>query len=251
MSGHSKWSKVKHVKAAVDAKRGRIFTRLIKEITVAARMGGGDPDGNPRLRRAIQDAKAENMPSDNIERAIKKGTGELEGVHYEEAHFEGYAPGGVALLVEVLTDNRNRTVSEIRHLFGKNGGNLGESGCVAWMFNKRGYIAIDRGAAEEDKVMSVALDAGAEDISEDEGCYEVYTRPEDFDRVLEAFRKAEIAVAESQLAMVPSNHLKVEPKVAQQVVRLTEVLEEHDDVQNVWTNLELDDATVAAMQQLA
>ena len=251
MSGHSKWSKVKHVKAAVDAKRGRIFTRLIKEITVAARMGGGDPDGNPRLRRAIQDAKAENMPSDNIERAIKKGTGELEGVHYEEAHFEGYAPGGVALLVEVLTDNRNRTVSEIRHLFGKNGGNLGESGCVAWMFNKRGYIAIDRGAAEEDKVMSVALDAGAEDISEDEGRYEVYTRPEDFDRVLEAFRKAEIAVAESQLAMVPSNHLKVEPKVAQQVVRLTEVLEEHDDVQNVWTNLELDDATVAAMQQLA
>jgi len=251
MSGHSKWSKVKHVKAAVDAKRGRIFTRLIKEITVAARMGGGDPDGNPRLRRAIQDAKAENMPSDNIERAIKKGTGELEGVHYEEAHFEGYAPGGVALLVEVLTDNRNRTVSEIRHLFGKNGGNLGESGCVAWMFNKRGYIAIDRSAAEEDKVMSVALDAGAEDISEDEGRYEVYTRPEDFDRVLEAFRKAEIAVAESQLAMVPSNHLKVEPKVAQQVVRLTEVLEEHDDVQNVWTNLELDDATVAAMQQLA
>ena len=251
MSGHSRWSKVKHVKAAVDAKRGRIFTKVIKELTVSARIGGGDPDGNPRLRRAIQDAKAENMPSDNIERAIKKGTGELEGVHYDEAHFEGYAPGGVALLVEVLTDNRNRTVSEIRHLFGKNGGNLGESGCVAWMFNKRGYIAIDRGAAEEDKVMSIALEAGAEDISEDEGRYEIYTRPEDFDRVLEGFRRAELPTAESELAMVPTNHLKVDPKVAQQVVRLIEVLEEHDDVQKVWTNLELDQATLAEMQQLA
>jgi YebC/PmpR family DNA-binding regulatory protein len=251
MSGHSKWSKVKHVKAAVDAKRGRIFTKLIKEITVAARMGGGDTTGNARLRRAIQDAKAENMPSDNIERAIKKGTGELEGVHYDEAHFEGYAPGGVALLVEVLTDNRNRTVSEIRHLFGKNGGNLGESGCVAWMFNKRGYIAIDRSAAEEDKVMSVALEAGVEDISEDQGRYEIYTRPEDYDRVLEAIRKAEIQTVESELAMVPTNHLKADPKVAQQVVRLIEVLEEHDDVQKVWTNLELDEATLAEMHQLA
>jgi YebC/PmpR family DNA-binding regulatory protein len=251
MSGHSKWSKVKHVKAAADAKRGRIFTRIIKEITVAARMSGGDPDGNPRLRRAILDAKAENMPADNIERAIKKGTGELEGVHYEEAQFEGYAPGGVALLVEVLTDNRNRTVSELRHLFGKNGGNLGESGCVAWMFSKRGYIAVDRSAVDEDRIMGAALEAGVEDISEDAGRYEIFTKPEDYDKVVEALKQAGIATVESQLGMVPSNHLKVEPRIAQQVVKLIEVLEDHDDVQHVWSNLELDEATLAEIHASA
>jgi YebC/PmpR family DNA-binding regulatory protein len=239
MSGHSKWSSIKHKKAATDSKRGKIFTKLIKEITVAARMGGGDDSANPRLRSAIIAAKNVNMPKDNIERAIKKGTGDLEGVHYEESIYEGYGPGGAAVLVESLTDNKNRTVAGIRSIFGKNGGSLGESGCVSWMFDKKGYIVIESSATDEEKLMEVALDAGAEDIKEDNGNFEVITDPGDFEAVKEAIDKASIAYVVAEVTMLPQNTTDLTGKEAEQMVRLMELLDDYDDVQKVYTNADI------------
>jgi len=239
MSGHSKWSSIKHKKAATDAKRGKIFTNLIKEITVAARMGGGDIETNPRLRTAVQAAKAENMPKDNIERAIKKGTGELEGVNYEEISYEGYGPGGAAVLVESLTDNKNRTVADIRSIFGKNGGNLGENGCVAWMFDKKGYIVVERSAVDEDTLMETALEAGAEDIREDDSNFEVITEPGDFEAIKEAIDTASISYIDAEVTMLPQNTTNLAGKEAEQMVRLMEMLEDCDDVQKVYTNADI------------
>ena len=244
MSGHSKWSSIKHKKAATDAKRGKIFTKLIKEITVAARMGGGDLDANPRLRAAIAAAKNENMPKDNIERAVKKGTGELEGVNYEEIIYEGYGPGGAAVLVESLTDNKNRTVAEIRNIFGKSGGNLGENGCVAWMFDKKGYIAVERTAVDEDTLMETALDAGAEDIREDNGNFEVISEPGDFESLKEAIDRASIPYIDAEVTMLPQNTTNLAGKEAEQMVRLMEMLEDCDDVQKVYTNADIPDDLV-------
>jgi len=239
MSGHSKWSSIKHKKAATDAKRGKIFTKLIKEITVAARMGGGDIEANPRLRAAVLAGKAENMPKDNIERAIKKGTGDLEGVSYEEIIYEGYGPGGAAVLVESLTDNKNRTVADIRSIFGKNGGNLGENGCVAWMFDKKGYIAVARSAVDEDTLMETALEAGAEDIREDNGNFEVITEPGDFEAIKEAIDKASIPFNDAEVTMLPQNTTNLTGKEAEQMLRLMEMLEDYDDVQKVYTNADI------------
>ena len=239
MSGHSKWSSIKHKKAATDAKRGKIFTRVIKEITVAARMGGGDIEANPRLRTAVQAAKAENMPKDNIERAIKKGTGELEGINYEESTYEGYGPGGAAVLVESLTDNKNRTVADIRSIFGKNGGNLGENGCVAWMFDKKGYIVVERSAIDEETLMETALEAGAEDIREDDSNYEVITEPGDFEAIKEAIDTASISYIDAEVTMLPQNTTNLAGKEAEQMVRLMEMLEDCDDVQKVYTNADI------------
>jgi YebC/PmpR family DNA-binding regulatory protein len=247
MSGHSKWSSIKHKKAATDAKRGKIFTKLIKEITVAARSGGGDDSANPRLRAAIQAAKSENMPKDNIERAIKKGTGELEGVHYEETIYEGYGPGGAAVLVESLTDNKNRTVAEIRSIFGKNGGSLGENGCVAWMFKKKGYIAIESKSIEEEKLMEIALDAGAEDIREDNGNFEVITAPADLEAVKEAIGKASIPYTEAEVTMLPKNTTNLAGKEAEQMMRLMELLDDCDDVQKVYTNADIPEEVFSEM----
>src|SRR6266436_9142712 len=230
MSGHSKWHSIKHKKGALDAKRGRMFTKLIKEITIAARIGGGDQEGNPRLRKAVLDAKGLNMPADNIKRAIQKGTGELEGGQLEEIMYEGYAPGGVAMLVEVVTDNRNRTVSEIRHVFSKNGGNMGESGSVAWMFSKKGYIAVEKSKADEDMLMTLAIDAGADDFSGDESTYEIYTSPDAFEKVLNAVKGKGIVPDTAEVSMIPQTYVKVEGKAAQQVIKLMEALDEHDDV---------------------
>ncbi len=247
MSGHSKWSTIKHKKGAADAKRGKVFTKLIKEITVAARMGGsGDPDFNPRLRTAIAAAKAENMPKDNIERAVKKGTGELEGVNYEESNYEGYGPGGAAVLVESLTDNKNRAVADIRHIFSKCGGNMGENGCVAWMFDKKGYFCIDKQKVEEDRLMEIALDAGAEDIREDEHEWEVITEPEDFERVKEALEKASIEYNEAEVTMLPKNTTNLSGKEAEQMIRLMELLDDCEDVQRVYTNADIPDEIVNA-----
>jgi len=239
MSGHSKWSSIKHKKAATDAKRGKVFTKVIKEITVAARMGGGDVETNPRLRSAVQAAKAENMPKDNIERAIKKGTGELEGVSYEEIIYEGYGPGGAAVLVESLTDNKNRTVADIRSIFGKNGGNLGENGCVAWMFDKKGYIVVESSAVDEDTLMETALEAGAEDIREDDINYEVITEPGDFEAIKEAIDTASISYIDAEVTMLPQNTTNLAGKEAEQMVRLMEMLEDCDDVQKVYTNADI------------
>ena len=239
MSGHSKWSSIKHKKAATDAKRGKVFTKVIKEITVAARMGGGDVETNPRLRSAVQAAKAENMPKDNIERAIKKGTGELEGVSYEEIIYEGYGPGGAAVLVESLTDNKNRTVADIRSIFGKNGGNLGENGCVAWMFDKKGYIVVESSAVDEDTLMETALEAGAEDIREDDSNYEVITEPGDFEAIKEAIDTASISYIDAEVTMLPQNTTNLAGKEAEQMVRLMEMLEDCDDVQKVFTNADI------------
>ena len=247
MSGHSKWSSIKHKKAATDAKRGKIFTKLIKEITVAARLGGGDLDANPRLRTAVAAARSENMPKDNIERAIKKGTGELEGVNYEESIYEGYGPGGAAVLIESLTDNKNRTVADIRSIFGKNGGNLGENGCVAWMFDKKGYVAIDRHSVDEEILMETALDAGAEDIREDNDNFEVITAPGDFEAVKEAIEKASIAHIEAEVTMLPQTTANLAGKEAEQMVRLMEMLEDCDDVQKVYTNADIPDDIVNGM----
>ncbi|MBN1931186.1 MAG: YebC/PmpR family DNA-binding transcriptional regulator [Desulfobacterales bacterium] len=245
MSGHSKWSTIKHKKGAADAKRGKIFTKLIKEITVAARMGGGgDPTANPRLRAAIQAAKNENMPRDNIERAIKKGTGELEGVHYEESIYEGYGPGGAAVLVESLTDNKNRAVADIRHLFNKSGGNLGENGCVAWMFEKKGYINIKKEDVEEETLMELALDAGAEDVREDEDNFEIISAPEDFESVKEAIDQASISYLEAEITMLPKTNTNLEGKEAEQMVRLMEGLEDCEDVQKVYTNADIPEEIV-------
>ena len=247
MSGHSKWSSIKHKKAATDAKRGKIFTKLIKEIAVAARMGGGDMEANPRLRTAVQAAKAENMPKDNIERAIKKGTGELEGVSYEEISYEGYGPGGAAVLVESLTDNKNRTVADIRSIFGKNGGNLGENGCVAWMFDKKGYIVVERSAVDEDTLMETALEAGAEDIREDDSNYEVITEPAEFEAIKEAIDTASIAYIDAEVTMLPQNTTNLTGKEAEQMVRLMEMLDDCDDVQKVYTNADIPEEIINNM----
>jgi YebC/PmpR family DNA-binding regulatory protein len=247
MSGHSKWSSIKHKKAATDAKRGKIFTKLIKEITVAARTGGGDDSANPRLRAAILAAKSENMPKDNIERAIKKGTGELEGVSYEESLYEGYGPGGAAVLVESLTDNKNRTVADIRSIFGKSGGSLGENGCVAWMFKKKGYIAIESKSVGEEKLMEIALDAGAEDIREDDGNFEVITAPGDFEAVKEALEKASIPYIDAEVTMLPQNTTNLAGKEAEQMMRLMELLDDCDDVQKVYTNADIPEEVFSEM----
>ncbi|HEV2963982.1 MAG TPA: YebC/PmpR family DNA-binding transcriptional regulator [Candidatus Angelobacter sp.] len=240
MSGHSKWATIKHKKGALDAKRGKIFTRLIKEITMAAKSGGGDPEGNPRLRTAIAAAKAENMPQDNIKRAVQRGTGELPGATYEEITFEGYGPGGVALIAEVTTDNRNRTVSEIRHAFGKNGGNLGEAGSVAWMFSKKGQIVVPKAAAKEDDLMNIVLENGGDDLNDDGDNWEIITVPAAFEPLLEAVKKANIEVVHSAIGMVPQNYIKLEGASANQMIRLLEALEDHDDVQNVYSNFDVD-----------
>ena len=247
MSGHSKWSSIKHKKAATDAKRGKIFTKLIKEITVAARMGGGDIDANPRLRTAVQAAKSENMPKDNIERAIKKGTGELEGVSYEESIYEGYGPGGAAVLIESLTDNKNRTVADIRHIFSKAGGNMGESGCVAWMFDKKGYIAVENKAVNEDALMEAALDAGAEDIREDDSNFEVITAPEDFEAVKTAIDSASIPYIAAEVTMLPQSTIFLKGKEAEQMVKLMEALEDCDDIQKVYTNADIPEEIVNSL----
>jgi YebC/PmpR family DNA-binding regulatory protein len=239
MSGHSKWSSIKHKKAAKDARRGKLFTKLIKEITVAARLGGGDVNANPRLRTAVLTARQNSMPADNIERAIKKGTGELEGVTYEEATYEAYGPGGVALLIQVLTDNRNRTVAEIRSLLTKHGGNMGAAGSVAWMFQKRGLITVERAGADEDRVMEVALEAGAEDVREAGDLLEVLTSPETFDAAREALEKAGIPLASAEVTMMPSSTVAITGKAAEQMVRLLEALEDHDDVQSVSSNMDI------------
>ena len=246
MSGHSKWATIKHKKGAADAKRGKVFTRLIKEITVAAKAGGGDPDGNPRLRTAIVAAKAENMPADNIKRAIQRGTGEIEGVSYEDITYEGYGPGGCAVMVQVLTDNKNRAVSEIRHAFSKNNGNLGESGSVGYMFTKKGIIVVARSAASEEKLTEIALEAGAEDLSEEGDNWEVITDPRDFDAVLEAIKAAKINPESAEVTMVPSTYQKLEGTQASAMLRLLETLEDLDDTQNVYSNFDMDEATIAA-----
>jgi len=248
MSGHSKWSQIKRKKGVADAKRGQVFTKLIKEITVAARFGGGDPEGNARLRTAIAAAKAENMPKDNIERAIKKGTGELAGVTYEEFPYEGYGPGGAAVLVEVLTDNKNRTTAEVRHIFSRSGGNLGEAGSVAWMFHKKGYIVIEKAAIDEDKLMEVVLDVGAEDIETGDKEYEVTTDPQKLDAVKKALEKAGIKYQLAELTMYPQSTVAIDGKHAEQMLRLMEQLEEHDDVQKVYANFDIPDKV---MEQLS
>lgn len=248
MSGHSKWSTIKRKKGAVDAKRGKIFTRLIKEITVAARMGGGDPDGNPRLRAAVASAKTENMPKDNIERAIKKGTGELEGAVYEEITYEGYGPGGVAVLVDCMTDNKNRTVADIRHFFSKSGGNLGESGCVSWMFDKKGTILVDKETIGEEELMDRALEAGATDILEEDNVFQVETEPDDFEMVRENLEADGIQFLEASVAMVPQNTVDItDEKTARQILKLLENLEDHDDVQNVFANFDIPDEIMEAV----
>lgn len=244
MSGHSKWSSIKHKKAATDAKRGKIFTKLIKEITVSARMGGKDPDANPRLRTAIAAGKAANMPQDNIERAILKGAGELEGVTYDEVTYEGYGPGGVAVLILVLTDNRNRTVAEIRHLFSKNGGNLGETGVVAWMFEMKGVILIDADRADEDRLMEIALEAGAEDLTKEDGYFELTSDPESFETVRDTLTEQDIPLSSAEQTMVPQNTIALDADKARQVLRLMEALEDQDDVQNVYANFDIPDAVM-------
>ena len=237
MSGHSKWATTKHKKAAIDSKRGKIFTKVIKEITVAARVGGGDQDGNARLRTAVQKAKESNMPADNIKKAIQKGTGELPGVTYEEAVFEGYGTGGIAILVSIMTDNRNRTVPEIRHMFSKHGGNMGEAGCVSWMFDKKGYIVVEGGKVDEEKLMSLIVEAGAEDMRRDGDNFEVITAPGDLENVKKTIEDGGITVALSEVTMLPQNYMELDDRSAMQVLKLIEALEDHDDVQNVYSNL--------------
>jgi len=246
VSGHSKWSQIKHKKGNTDAKRGRTFTKIVKEISIAARLGGGDPDGNPRLRTAIEKAKEVNMPHDNIKKAIMKGTGELPGVNYEEFVYEGYGPSGVALIIEVMTDNKNRTLPELRHLLAKNNGSLGETGCVSWMFDKKGYILVSKSETSEDAAMTVALDAGAEDMKNapEEENYEIITAPDDFARVKDALENAKIPIASAEVSMVPKNYVVLEEKAAEQMLRLMDALEDHEDVQNVYANFDIPD-TVA------
>jgi YebC/PmpR family DNA-binding regulatory protein len=246
MSGHSKWATIKHKKGALDAKRGKIFTRLIKEIQIAAKQGGGDPDGNPRLRTAIAAAKAENMPADNIKRAVQRGTGELEGVNYDEVTYEGYGPGGVAVIIEVLTDNRNRVVSEIRHAFTKNGGNLGETGSVGYMFAKKGLIIVEKSAADEDKLTEIALEAGADDLSDEGDSWEIITGPKEYEAVLNAVKAAKIEPAHSEVTMIASTYTKLEGTQAAAMQRLLDTIEDLDDTQNVYSNFETDEEPVSA-----
>jgi len=247
MSGHSKWSSIKHKKGATDAKRGKIFSKLIKEVTVAARLGGGDITGNPRLRAAIQAAKAENMPKDNIERAIKKGTGELEGASYEEVNYEAYGPGGVAVLIDCLTDNKNRTVADIKHAFDRHGGNIGEPGCVFWMFEKKGLIVFEKDKVEEEKLFELALEAGAEDVKEQYTQFEVLTDPADFESVKEAFDNAGLNYILSEISMIPQNTVYLEGKKAQQMLSLMEALEDNDDISNVYANFDIPENIMEAM----
>ena len=247
MSGHSKWSSIKHKKGAADAKRGKIFTKLIKEITVAARLGGGDPDGNPRLRTAIQAAKAENMPKENITRAIKKGTGELEGTSYEEVNYEGYGPGGVAMLIDCLTDNKNRTVADIKHLFDRHGGNLGEPGCVSWMFEKMGVILFDKDTVDEEKLLDAALEAGAEDVKESETEFEVITSPSEFDPVKKAFDDKGLIYSVAEISMVPKNTVRLDGKKAEQLLNLVEAFEDNEDVNHVYANFDIPDEVMEAI----
>ncbi|MDQ2900936.1 MAG: YebC/PmpR family DNA-binding transcriptional regulator [Acidobacteriota bacterium] len=246
MSGHSKWATIKHKKAATDAKRGKTFTRIIKEITIAAR-NGGDPDSNPRLRTAILAAKEASMPADNIKKAIMRGTGELEGGQIDEVMFEGYGPGGAAVLVMVATDNRNRTVSEIRHMFGKNGGNLGEQGSVAWMFERKGQILIAKEKATEDQLLTLVLDAGADDLRDDGDSWEVLSAPESHEAVLRALEKAGIKPDSAEVAMIPKNLMKLEGKTASGMLRLSDALEDHDDVQSVYSNFDVDESEIEAL----
>jgi YebC/PmpR family DNA-binding regulatory protein len=246
MSGHSKWASIKHKKGALDAKRGKVFTKIIREMSIAARLGGGDPNSNPRLRTAVEKAKSVNMPADNIKRAIQKGTGELEGMAYEDITLEGYGPGGVAILVEGTSDNRNRTVSEIRHIFTKNGGNLGTAGSVSYMFKPRGYIAIAQDKVSEEKLMDLALDAGADDIVSAGEVWEVYTSPHSYEAVLAAVKKAGIAPEESEIGKYAENSVPLEGVKAQQMLKLIEALEESDDVQNVWANFDISDKELEA-----
>jgi len=247
MSGHSKWSSIKHKKGAADAKRGKVFSKLIKEVTVAARLGGGDPDGNPRLRTAIAAAKAENMPKDNIERAVKKGTGELEGVNYEETSYEGYGPGGVAVLVDCLTDNKNRAVADIKHLFERNGGNLGEPGCVAWIFEKKGLIVIEKDKVDEEKLLDLSLEAGAEDVNEEETEFEVITGIQDFETVKMAIDDSQIPYTLAEVTMIPKNTVALEGKKAQQMLNLMQSLEDNDDVSHVYANFDISDEVLEAL----
>jgi YebC/PmpR family DNA-binding regulatory protein len=246
MSGHSKWHSIKHKKGAADAKRGKIFTRLIKELTVAARAGGGDPDMNPRLRTIIAEAKQSNMPAENIKRAIRRGTGEEPGVSYEEAQYEGYGPGGAAVIIDTLTDNKNRTVGELRHMLEKYGGNLAASNAVAWMFSKRGYIVIEKSKADEEKLMNAVLEAGADDFQDDDENWEVLSAPDAFQAVHEAVKKLGIEPAAASVSMIPQNYVKLEGKPAQQMVKLMEALEDHDDVQHVWSNFDIEEKEIEA-----
>ncbi len=246
MSGHSKWHSIKHKKAAADAKRGKAFTQIIKEITIAARIGGGDVNFNPRLRLAVDKAKSENMPKDNIERAIKKGTGELEGYNLEEVHYEGYGPGGVAVFIEATTDNRNRTVGEVRHLFSKYGGNLGEAGSVSWMFDKKGYLVVERKDVPEETLLEIVLEAGGEDVKEDGSNWEIYTAPETFESVGNALKAKEIPIIAEELGMIPQTNVKLEGKQAQQMLKLMDALEELDDLTNVWANFDIEEREIEA-----
>lgn len=249
MSGHSKWSTIKRKKGKADAQRGKIFTKLIKEITVAAREGGGDIDANARLRTAVAAAKTANMPADNIKRGIMKGTGELEGISYDQSSYEGYGPGGVAVLVEVLTDNKNRTVAEIRHLFTKSGGSLGEVGCVGWMFDRKGYIVVDKGKIGEDEIMEKAIEAGANDIITSGDLYEIYTEYADLETVRSALEEGGVEIESAEMTMIPQNTVKLEDKHAEQMLRLYEILEEHDDVSNVFANFDIDESIMEKISE--
>ena len=246
MSGHSKWHSIKHKKSAVDAKRGKAFTGIIKEITVAARIGGGDVEFNPRLRLAVDRGKAANMPKDNIVRAIKKGTGELEGYNLEEVHYEGYGPGGVAVFIEATTDNKNRTVSEVRHFFSKFGGNLGESGSVNWMFDKKGYIVVSRENVDEEVLLEIALEAGADDVNEDGSHWEVLTLPESFQAVHDALTAKNISIEAEEIAMIPQTNVKLTGKQARQMLKLMNALEDLEDLTNVWANFDIDEEEIEA-----
>ncbi len=247
MSGHSKWASIKHKKGAADAKRGKIFTKIIKEITVAARLGGGDPEGNPRLRTAILSAKGSNMPGDNITRAIKKGTGELEGVHYEETTYEGYGPCGAAIFLEAMTDNKNRTVSEIRAALGKAGGNLGETGCVGWMFEKKGLITVKTDAKSEDDLMELAIDAGADDMQTVDDHYEITTAVENFETVRQALEKAGVPMDTAELTRIPQNTVSLDEKKGKALLKLMDILEDHDDIQKAYSNFDIPDDVMAAI----
>ena len=246
MSGHSKWASIKHKKGALDAKRGKVFTRIIKELTVAARAAGGDPDMNPRLRTIIADAKAANMPRENIDRAIRRGTGQEPGVSFEEAQYEGYGPGGAAMIIDVLTDNKNRTAGEIRHLLEKHGGNLAAPNAVAWMFHKKGYIVVEKSKAEEEALMSAVLDAGADDFQDDGDNWEVFSAPEAFPAVNEAVKKIGVEPVSAKVSMIPQNYVKLEGKPAQQMIKLMEGLEDHDDVQSVASNFDIEEKEIEA-----
>jgi len=246
MSGHSKWHTIKHKKGAADAKRGKIFTRIIKELSVAARGGGGDPGMNPRLRTLIAEAKANNMPRENIERAIRRGTGEEPGVSYEEIMYEGYGPGGVALLIQSLTDNKNRTVGEIRHMLAKYNGNLGAENSVAWMFTRKGQVVVEKAKADEEKLLNAALDAGADDMNDDGSAWEIVSPPDTFEAVREAVKKLGVEPATAEVAMIPQNYVKLQGKEAQQMLRLMEALDDHDDVQHVWANFDIEEKEIEA-----